>query len=122
MLDSTLLLAADLFPTLDLEAVTTAPLRLQMDVSTSTTTDWSKRTLKFDGEFIADEGGARGASKCLTSRDISQSRDLDISKSLDCELAPVDLEGANETGSPKRSSAAQRLGEIKQCEWPTLLF
>ncbi|CAE7722260.1 yvrE [Symbiodinium pilosum] len=78
------------------------PAELQMDVSTSTTTDWSKRTLKFDGEFIADEGGARGASKCLTSRDISQSRDLDISKSLDCELAPVDLEGANETGSPKR--------------------
>lgn len=73
------------------------------DVSTSTTTDWSKRTLKFDNDFPGNE---RGASKCLTSREVSQSLDFDISQSVDFELAPHDMIGLSETTSPRRLNAS----------------
>ncbi|CAE7377967.1 DEG15, partial [Symbiodinium sp. CCMP2456] len=72
------------------------------DVFTSTTTDWSKRTLKFDNDFPDNE---RGASKCLTSREVSQSLDFDISQS-DFELAPHDMIGLSETTSPQRLNAS----------------
>ena len=81
------------------------PPRLQMDLSPSTTTDWSKRTLKFDSDFTGDE---RGTSKCLTSRDISQSIDFDISQSVDFELTPFDSHSCliSETSPPRRCQAA----------------
>ena len=75
------------------------PVSRLADVSTSTTTDWSKRTLKFDNDFPGNE---RGASKCLTSREVSQSLDFDISQSVDFELAPHDMIGLSETTSPRR--------------------
>ena len=79
------------------------PVSRLADVSTSTTTDWSKRTLKFDSDFPDNE---RGKSKCLTSREVrevSQSLDFDISQSVDFDLAPHDMTvSLSETTSPRR--------------------
>ena len=79
------------------------PVSRLADVSTSTTTDWSKRTLKFDSDFPDNE---RGTSKCLTSREVrevSQSLDFDISQSVDFDLAPHDMTvSLSETTSPRR--------------------
>eukprot|EP00439_Symbiodinium_sp_Y106_P020319 s1890_g2.t1 len=77
------------------------------DVSTSTTTDWSKRTLKFDSDFPDNE---RGTSKCLTSREVrevSQSLDFDISQSVDFDLAPHDMTAS---AGPLRAALAAPLG------------
>jgi len=50
------------------------PCELLDFVGTSTTTDWSTRTLKFDSQYRGDE---RSTSKCLTSRNVTQSIDFD---------------------------------------------
>ena len=81
--------------------------RLRADVSTSTTTDWSRRTLKFDSKF-SDERTA----KCLTSSDISRSLDFDVSKSdfeeatHDIEMTESILSETNSPRSPRRCTSA----------------